>query len=147
MNAFIMCIIKCVSARRNLYSPVKFAAHLYVFLTYTKTARMIKRLFVHELIRLDRNHPSLRFLRRFSFYFTIDFNKYIYSKKTIAILRQPRGVLELGRVSICPTTSINSLVRICETPSSRLIQIRNTLDLKIKTIEQFKNVIYLEISN
>ena len=62
-----MCIIKCVSARRNLYSPVKFAAHLYVFLIYTETARMIERLFVHLLVRLDRNHPSLRFLRRFSF--------------------------------------------------------------------------------
>ena len=70
-----MCIIKCVSTRRNLYSPVKFAAHLYVFLNYTETARMIERLFIHLLVQLDRNHPSLRFLRRFSFYHAIDFNK------------------------------------------------------------------------
>ena len=61
-----MCIIKCVGARRNLYSPVKFAAHLYVFFNYSETARMIERLFVHLLVQLHRNHPSLRFLRRFT---------------------------------------------------------------------------------
>ena len=121
-----MCIIKCVSALRNLYSPVKFAAHLYVFFNYTETARMIERLFVHKLIRLDRNQPSLRFLRRFSFLLHYRFQQKHLYKNTIAILRQQRGVQELGRVSICPTTSINSLVWICETPSSRLIQIRNT---------------------
>ena len=120
-----MCIIKCVSARRNFYLPVKFASHLYMFFNYTETARMIEHLFVYLLVQIDRNHPLLLVLRRFSFYYIIDFNKHIYVKNTIAILRQHRGVQELGRVSICPTTSINSLVRICETPSSRLIQIRN----------------------
>ena len=120
-----MCIIKYVSVRRNLYSPVKFALHLYVFFNYTETAWMIERLFVHLLVQLDRSHPSLRFLRRFSFHHSIDFNKNIYTENTIAILRQQRNVQELGRVSICPTVSINSLVRIRETPSSRLIQIRN----------------------
>ena len=50
MNGFIMCIIKCVSARRNLYLSVKFAAHLYLFFNYTETARMIERLFVPFLV-------------------------------------------------------------------------------------------------
>ena len=86
MNEFIMRIIKCASARCNLYSPVMLAAHLYVFFNYTETARMIERLFVHLLVELDRNHSSLRFLRRFSFYYIIDFNKHINIKNTIAIL-------------------------------------------------------------
>ena len=67
MKEFIVCIIKYVSARRNLYAPVKFTAHLYVFFNYSETARMIERLFVHLLLLLDRNHRSLRFLRRFFF--------------------------------------------------------------------------------
>ena len=119
-----MCIIKYVSAHRNLYSPVKYASHFYVFFNYLETARMIERLFVHLLVQLDRNHLSLRFLRRFSFLLHHRFQQKHLYKNTIAILRQQQGVKELGRVPISPTTCINSLVRICETPSSRLIQIR-----------------------
>ena len=129
MNELLMMrIIKCVSVRRNCIHQLSLPRIYTCFFNYIETARMIERLFVHLLVRLDRNHPSLRFLRRFSFffYYIINFNKYIYIENTITILRQQRKVQELGRVSICPITSINPLVRICETTSSRLIQIRDT---------------------
>ena len=101
------------------------AAHLYVFYLYRN--RSDDRTLVRSCARSVRSEPTLAAFASFLFfYYTIECNKYIYTKNTITILRQQRGVQELGRVSICPTISINSLVRICETPSSRVIQIRNT---------------------
>ena len=123
MNGSIMCIIKYVSTRRNLYSPVKFAAHFYVFFNYLETSRMIGT-FVRSFALSIRSEPSIAaFLFLSHHRFPI---KNIYTKNTIAILRRQRKVQQLGCVSICPTVTMNSLVRICKTPSSRLIQIRNT---------------------
>ena len=86
---------------------------------------MIERLFVHLLIQLHRKHPSLRFLRRFSFFITPSLSiKHLY-KNTTAILRQQRGVRSSGAFLFAQLYQFNSPVRICETPSSRLIQIRN----------------------
>ena len=63
----LMCIIKCVTARRNCIHQLNLPRIYTCFFNYLETARMIERLFVHLLVQLRRNHPSLHFLRRFSF--------------------------------------------------------------------------------
>ena len=102
MNGFIMYIIKCVSACRNLYSPVNRLPRIYTcFYSYRNCSD--DRTFVRSYARSIRSDPTIAaFLASFLFfYFTIEFNKYIYTKKAFAILRQQRRVQELGRVSIC----------------------------------------------
>ena len=60
----------------NVLVPAVICIHqsklprIYTYFIYTETARTIERFFVHMLVRLDRSQPSLRFLRRFSFFIT-----------------------------------------------------------------------------
>ena len=117
--------IKCIRARRNLYFTSKQDCCAFIRILFGWT---LERLLIFLPTRLSSKfnyHPFLRFLRRF---FTINFN---YMKKEIAILRQQRrhirGVQEIGLVPVHSTTPINPLVRIRETPSSRLIEIRNNI--------------------